>query len=89
MVVTACFFNSIHSISLNDLVQCYVSHKEILLFLIGIYCLLICNSMLLYDGTSLIKGEIDQFITIPVAILYTSIKSPVTLVLSGLISHPI
>lgn len=45
--------------------------------------------VLLYDGTSLIKGEIDQFITIPVAILYTSIKSPVTLVLSGLISHPI
>lgn len=45
--------------------------------------------MLLYDGTSLIKGETDQFITIPVAILYTSIKSAVTLVLSGLISHPI
>lgn len=45
--------------------------------------------MLLYDGTSLIKREIDQFITILVAILYTSIKSLVTLVLSGLISHPI
>lgn len=45
--------------------------------------------VLLYDETNLIKGEIDQFITIPVAILYTFVKSPVTLVLSGLISHPI
>jgi len=44
--------------------------------------------MLLYDGTSLIK-EIDQFITVPIAILYTSIKSPVTLVLPGLISYPV
>lgn len=45
--------------------------------------------MLLHDRNSLVKVETDQFITIPVTILFTSIKSSVTLVLPRLIPHPI